>query len=335
MKIFSIFIFAFVVFNVLEQHSTKYLLVEVEGDAAEKPPIIEVTPAEGTTTSPTTDEITTTGHSTATADYEFVHDGHCNGGWMDTQNAWKPGLSLKGCRDHCSELPAAGYFSYSPEFVQDCRCYSTAGGCPDGDYEPTFDSYSILRTVPKAKEGQTCKIPSHPNAVLPDCEEGLTCIPSFILMPFGICTVGPVPYMGGTGFRGKKNKCAKWKRKGTLTKQCRKPKHKNQPCCKQGGNDVDFQTVGSGEGSNDECQEKPKNVQKCKQKMAKWTRKNKVEKECNKLIGKKHKMKKCTCTCLKWKQGNQGSDEPVDNSEEPEVDPEQEPDENLEPEEDY
>jgi len=69
--------------------------------------------------------------------------------------------------------------------------------------------------------------------------------------------------------------------------------------------------------------------------MAKWTRKNKVEKECNKLIGKKHKMKKCTCTCLKWKQGNQGSDEPVDNSEEPEVDPEQEPDENLEPEEDY
>jgi len=36
MKIFSIFIFAFVLFNVLEQHSTKYLLVEVEDNASEE-----------------------------------------------------------------------------------------------------------------------------------------------------------------------------------------------------------------------------------------------------------------------------------------------------------
>ena len=38
MKIFSIFIFAFVLFNLPEQHGTKYLLVEVEG---EEPPIVE------------------------------------------------------------------------------------------------------------------------------------------------------------------------------------------------------------------------------------------------------------------------------------------------------
>ena len=34
MKKFFIFIFGFVLFNVLEQHRTKYLLVEVEGNAS-------------------------------------------------------------------------------------------------------------------------------------------------------------------------------------------------------------------------------------------------------------------------------------------------------------
>ena len=95
-----------------------------------------------------------------------------------------------------------------------------------------------------------------------------------------------------------------------MAKQCQKRKHKNQPCCRNAGDDVEVDAFGGGEGSNIACQEKPKNVQKCKNEMAKWTRKNKVEKECNKKIdkynnkrGKNKKMKKCVCTCLKWKQG--------------------------------
>jgi len=45
MKIFSFFIFVFVLLNVLEQHSTKYLLVELEGHASEEPPIDDGTPS--------------------------------------------------------------------------------------------------------------------------------------------------------------------------------------------------------------------------------------------------------------------------------------------------
>ena len=73
-------------------------------------------------------------------DYEFVHDGHCNGGYI----ADSIGLSLKGCRDSCSELLEAGYFSYAP-FGQFCSCYLTAGGCPDDNLYPEYDSYSIIR----------------------------------------------------------------------------------------------------------------------------------------------------------------------------------------------
>ena len=98
-----------------------------------------------------------------------------------------------------------------------------------------------------------------------------------------------------------------------MAKQCQKPKHKNQPCCKNAGGDVEDDTFDRGEGSSTVCQEKPKNVQKCNKKMGKWTRNGKVEKECNKMIGKyekkqnkkgkNRKMKKCLCTCLKWKEG--------------------------------
>jgi len=170
-------------------------------------------------------------------------------------------------------------------------------------------------------------------------------VPRYKIGPLEVTDLSP---FGGTGFRAKENKCAKWKGKGTVAKQCRKPKHKNQPCCRNlqhGRNlqplldDVDVQTDGSGEGSDIQCQEKPKNVQKCKEKMAKWTRKNKVEKECNKKIakyerkpGKNKKMKKCVCTCLKWKQRrDKGSNEPDNGSKEPEKDPLYDPEDDLWP----
>ena len=83
------------------------------------------------------------------ADYEFVHDGHCNGGFISGTH--QVGLSLKGCRDHCSALPEAGYFSYSTE-GQTCSCYSTVGGCPDDNLYPTHNSYLLtslfLQNVP-------------------------------------------------------------------------------------------------------------------------------------------------------------------------------------------
>ena len=75
------------------------------------------------------------------ADYEFVHDGHCNGGYITD----KTGISLKGCRDHCSELPEVGYFSYSTE-GEKCSCYSTAARCPDDNLYPAYNSYAIVRT---------------------------------------------------------------------------------------------------------------------------------------------------------------------------------------------
>ena len=64
------------------------------------------------------------------------------------------------------------------------------------------------------------------------------------------------------------------------------------------------------EGSNMQCAEERKNVQKCKTKLANWIKKGKIEKKCNELIakyenkkGKKPKMEKCVCSCLKRKQG--------------------------------
>ena len=73
-------------------------------------------------------------------DYEFVHDGHCNGGYISSTS----GVSLKGCRDHCAKLPKAGYFAYSTAGKK-CACYSTAGGCPDDNQYPDYDSFGILR----------------------------------------------------------------------------------------------------------------------------------------------------------------------------------------------
>ena len=44
MKIYSIFIFTFVLINLLEQHSTKYLLVEVEDNVSEEAMTVDMIP---------------------------------------------------------------------------------------------------------------------------------------------------------------------------------------------------------------------------------------------------------------------------------------------------
>jgi len=169
MKIFSIFIFAFVVFNVLEQHSTKYLLVEVAGDAPDEPPTVQVPKAK--------------------------EGQRCKGG------EWPEEAALPECEEGfvCKIIPRPpGTKLPERSFCQDPR------GCYDCGH-----SGQICCRYADGSKGCT---------LLEDCP-----------------TVGPIPWTGGTGFRGKKNKCAKWERKGTVAKQCRKPKHKNQPCCRNAG----------------------------------------------------------------------------------------------------
>ena len=83
----------------------------------------------------------------------------------------------------------------------------------------------------------------------------------------------------------------------------------------RGDNDDDegLENRNDEEGSNIECVEKPKDIQKCKKKMDKWIKKGKFFFKCGKLIAKwekkkgkgniPKKMKKCVCTCLKRDQG--------------------------------
>jgi len=72
MKFFSTFIFAFVLFNVLEQHSTKYLLVEVVGKAFEVPPIKNNCPPGFQELDTKLPDVMRANYSTYVGNYEFA-----------------------------------------------------------------------------------------------------------------------------------------------------------------------------------------------------------------------------------------------------------------------
>ena len=98
-----------------------------------------------------------------------------------------------------------------------------------------------------------------------------------------------------------------------MEKKCRKPKNKNLRCCKNTDDNEGPENRNDEAGSNIVCEEKPKNVQKCKKQMDKWMKKgeNKVELKCGKLTAKwekkkakgrnPKKMKACVCTCLQFR----------------------------------
>ena len=71
--------------------------------------------------------------------YEFVHDGHCNGGWGGSNTIQETALD---CRNECAKRPDIGYFAYSVSAT--CACYFLTGGCPDDDQHGDHDAFRIL-----------------------------------------------------------------------------------------------------------------------------------------------------------------------------------------------
>ena len=71
--------------------------------------------------------------------YEFVHDGHCNGGWGGSNTIQETALD---CRNECAKKPDIGYFAYSVSAT--CACYFLTGGCPDDDQHGDHDAFRIL-----------------------------------------------------------------------------------------------------------------------------------------------------------------------------------------------
>ena len=76
--------------------------------------------------------------------HQFVHDGHCNGGY----NGGCDECTFGRCRDQCAKIPEAGYFAYRAK-PRGCSCYSAAEGCPDDDRYPDYNAYRIVREVVK------------------------------------------------------------------------------------------------------------------------------------------------------------------------------------------
>jgi len=74
--------------------------------------------------------------------YEFEHDGHCNGGYIQGSHTYGH-QSLNGCYEHCSSLPSAGYFAYKAQ-GKGCSCYLTSDECPDDNAYPEYNAYRIL-----------------------------------------------------------------------------------------------------------------------------------------------------------------------------------------------
>jgi len=327
MKIFSIFIFAFVLFNLPEQHGTKYLLVEVEG---EEPPIVEAPKAE---------------------------EGEpCNGGHRGEEGLpdCEEGLTCLATFLHkhiCKDQEDGGVVTMNLQLGEDCGAIPhnehshNLGGCAPGlkcrkIHMGPKDTHGICVHQDDFEEnpggglllGEDCGIIPHGghsheignhighSHAKGGCATGLECKKIHMSGDdsHGTC-IKPVPYdigplevtglapFGGTGFRGKKNKCAKWQKKGKVAKKCRKPKNKNQPCCRNGVDDDGVQTSGG------------KGAKKC----AKWQRKGTVAKQCRKP---KHKNKPCCRNGV----SDEGSGETGNDSQEPEEDPEGDPEEEPE-----
>ena len=87
--------------------------------------------------------------------YEFLHVGHCAGGWLDFNTRLG---SIIDCRNECESRPNARYFSYcnktrcrtddtGTSFTKDdvnCACYLANKGCPNDSLYPDHNSYRII-----------------------------------------------------------------------------------------------------------------------------------------------------------------------------------------------
>ena len=66
--------------------------------------------------------------------YEFVHDGHCAGGWAGRNTVQG---SILDCRNECANRPDIGFFA--DRVGASCACYYLKDNCPDdnkyGDHD--------------------------------------------------------------------------------------------------------------------------------------------------------------------------------------------------------
>ena len=70
--------------------------------------------------------------------YEFVHDGHCAGGWAGGNTVQG---SILDCRNKCASLTDVGFFAYNGDT---CACYWLKDGCPDDNHYADYDAYRIV-----------------------------------------------------------------------------------------------------------------------------------------------------------------------------------------------
>ena len=71
--------------------------------------------------------------------YEFVHDGHCNGGWNAPSTIQN---TVPDCRNECANRLDVGFFALSTS--GNCACYFLKDGCPDDDQYDDHTAYRIL-----------------------------------------------------------------------------------------------------------------------------------------------------------------------------------------------
>ena len=76
--------------------------------------------------------------------YQYVHDGHCAGGWISNSNSKQN--SLADCFSECKGNSQCGYFAFD-EGATNCALYTVEGGCPDDDNYPTYNAYKIEKGV--------------------------------------------------------------------------------------------------------------------------------------------------------------------------------------------
>ena len=72
--------------------------------------------------------------------YEFMHQGHCAGGWKgpNTNQA-----NIVDCRNECAKCLNVGYFAYRTG--NNCACYLAEYECPDDGKFYDHNAYRIVR----------------------------------------------------------------------------------------------------------------------------------------------------------------------------------------------
>ena len=69
--------------------------------------------------------------------YEYVHQGHCAGGWVSPNSIQG---TILDCRNECAGRSAVEYFAYN-DAHDACACYTQ---CPDDNHFNDYNAYRII-----------------------------------------------------------------------------------------------------------------------------------------------------------------------------------------------